>query len=43
MEKRNVNVYSGSAWLIWLIVLFYNFGENKIDLYDAILQFLTKA
>ena len=28
--------------LIMLIVLFYNFGENNFDLYDKIIELISK-
>lgn len=41
MENKHVNVQAGMGWIGWFFVLFWNFGDNKMDLYDALYTFLT--
>lgn len=40
---QSVNVQAGMGWIGWFIVLFWNFGDNKMDLYDALYTFLTSG
>lgn len=43
MEKKTVNVQAGMGWIGWFFLMFWNFGENKMDLYDALYAFLTSG
>lgn len=44
MEKaKSVYVQSGMGWIGWFFILFWNFGNNKTDLYDALYAFLTSG
>lgn len=40
---QSVNVQTGMGWIGWFIILFWNFGGNKLDLYDALYNFLTTS
>ena len=39
--NQNVSVQAGMGWIGWFVVLFWNFGDNKLDLYDAVYAYLT--
>jgi hypothetical protein len=43
MNAKNVSVQTGMGWIGWFFILFWNFGDNKMDLYDAIFKFLTSG
>ena len=43
MENKHVNVQAGMGWIGWFFVLFWNFDDNKMDLYDALYTFLTSV
>ena len=40
-RTQSVNVQAGMGWIGWFFILFWNFGDNKYDLYDALIAFLT--
>ena len=42
MADNNVTVRSGMDFFGVCFILFYNFGSNNYDLYDAILHWLMK-
>jgi hypothetical protein len=39
--NKHVNVQTGMGWIGWFFILFWNFGDNKMDLYDALIEFLS--
>lgn len=41
MDNKTINVQAGMGWIGWFFILFWNFGDNKMDLYDALYAFLT--
>lgn len=40
-RKQDINVQAGMGWIGWFFVLFWNFGDNQMDLYDALYKFLS--
>ena len=41
-NKNEVNVNSGVGFIGTCFLLFFNFGDSKYDLYDAIMHWLMK-
>ena len=41
-KQIKVSTDNSGDWLIICIILFWNFGDNKFDLYDAIISWLTR-
>lgn len=41
-DKNEVNVSSGMDFFGVCFILFWNFGDSKYDLYDAIVHWLMK-
>ena len=41
--SNEVHVSNGIGFLGVCFILFWNWGGNSVDLYDALIQFLTKS
>lgn len=42
-ERQSVNVQAGMGWIGWFFLLFWNFGDNTMDLYDALYAYLATS